>query len=255
MPRNITVHFSDGTAHQYNNAPDVLTPDDIEQRTKKDYPNKKITKIDGGKKSNQSTNSDQVNKNAELTQSKDLSQFTIKGLRFGMSVAEVVSVTKATEDDSDAWSQAMDARRKSDPQWWNKPMPSMGDYKRPATSEYNSLKGVSIGGSEGWRPTYKNNKLGAISLSISPSGFDDWFEKLSSKYGKPKNLSAKEVGNLMGYKSKNIEVYWEYQDVFIYLDRFNNKLTEGSVTIEWQKWRDEIRKERESQKAKNKKDF
>jgi hypothetical protein len=50
MPRNITVYFSDGTAHQYNNAPDVLTPDDIEKRTKKDYPNKKITRIDGGKK-------------------------------------------------------------------------------------------------------------------------------------------------------------------------------------------------------------
>lgn len=50
MPRNITVYFSDGSAHQYNNAPDVLTPDDIEQRAKKDYPNKKMSKIDGGQK-------------------------------------------------------------------------------------------------------------------------------------------------------------------------------------------------------------
>ena len=48
MPRNITVYFSDGSAHQYNNAPDVLTPDDVETRTKRDYPNKKIVKIDGG---------------------------------------------------------------------------------------------------------------------------------------------------------------------------------------------------------------
>ena len=50
MTRNITVHFSDGTAHQYNNAPDDFTPDQVEARTKKDYPNKKIVKIDGGKK-------------------------------------------------------------------------------------------------------------------------------------------------------------------------------------------------------------
>lgn len=51
MTRNITVYFSDGTAHQYNNAPDDFTPDQVEARTKKDYPNKKITKIDGGNKS------------------------------------------------------------------------------------------------------------------------------------------------------------------------------------------------------------
>jgi hypothetical protein len=50
MPRNITVHFSDGTAHQYNNAPDDFTPDQVEARTKRDYPNKKIVRIDGGKK-------------------------------------------------------------------------------------------------------------------------------------------------------------------------------------------------------------
>jgi hypothetical protein len=50
MARNITVYFSDGTAHQYNNAPDDFTPDQVEARTKKDYPNKKIVKIDGGKK-------------------------------------------------------------------------------------------------------------------------------------------------------------------------------------------------------------
>ena len=50
MPRNITVKFSDGTAHQYNNAPDDFTPNQVEARAKKDYPNKKIVGIDGGKK-------------------------------------------------------------------------------------------------------------------------------------------------------------------------------------------------------------
>lgn len=50
MPRNITVYFSDGTAHQYNNAPDNVTPDQIEQRIKRDYANKKIVRVDGGNK-------------------------------------------------------------------------------------------------------------------------------------------------------------------------------------------------------------
>jgi hypothetical protein len=89
MPRNITVHFSDGTAHQYNNAPDVLTPDDIEKRTKKDYPNKKIIRIDGGKKSNQSSELDQVKKNAGVNNTEKLS---IKGLNFGMDQENAKSI-------------------------------------------------------------------------------------------------------------------------------------------------------------------
>jgi hypothetical protein len=50
MPRDITITFSDGTKHQYNNTPDSVTPDDIENRAKKDYPTKKISNISGGKK-------------------------------------------------------------------------------------------------------------------------------------------------------------------------------------------------------------
>ena len=50
MPRDITITFSDGTNHQYNNTPDSVTPDDIEKRAKKDYPTKKISNISGGKK-------------------------------------------------------------------------------------------------------------------------------------------------------------------------------------------------------------
>ena len=87
MPRNITVHFSDGTAHQYNNAPDDFTPDQVEARTKKDYPNKKIVKIDGGKKtsswSDNSPNKKDINspetyKNADWEISCDVDKLTDK---------------------------------------------------------------------------------------------------------------------------------------------------------------------------------
>ena len=50
MPRNITIFFDDGSGHRYENIPDNVTPDMIEARVKKDYPNKKIIKIDGGAK-------------------------------------------------------------------------------------------------------------------------------------------------------------------------------------------------------------
>lgn len=87
MPRNITVHFSDGTAHQYNNAPDDFTPDQVEARTKKDYPNKKIVKIDGGKKTSswsdnstnkKDTNSPETYKNADWEISCNVDKLTDK---------------------------------------------------------------------------------------------------------------------------------------------------------------------------------
>jgi len=53
MPRNITITFSDGSGHRYENIPDNVTPDMIEARVQKDFPGKRITNIDGGKKSNQ----------------------------------------------------------------------------------------------------------------------------------------------------------------------------------------------------------
>lgn len=49
MPRNITVTFSDGTSHVYQNAPDDLTPDMVTARAQKDF-GKSVTALDGGRK-------------------------------------------------------------------------------------------------------------------------------------------------------------------------------------------------------------
>lgn len=48
MARNITVTFSDGTNHVYQNAPDDLTPDAVEARAQKDF-GKTVTSLDGGR--------------------------------------------------------------------------------------------------------------------------------------------------------------------------------------------------------------
>ena len=50
MPRNITVQFSDGTSHVYQNAPDSLTPEQAEARARKDFPGKNVAGLDGGRK-------------------------------------------------------------------------------------------------------------------------------------------------------------------------------------------------------------
>ena len=50
MARNITVTFDDGTTHVYQNAPDDITPDQVQQRAQSDF-GKNITALDGGRKS------------------------------------------------------------------------------------------------------------------------------------------------------------------------------------------------------------
>lgn len=48
MGRNVTVTFSDGTTHTYQNAPDDITPDAVQSRAEKEF-NKSVTALDGGK--------------------------------------------------------------------------------------------------------------------------------------------------------------------------------------------------------------
>jgi len=48
MPRNITVTFSDGTSHVYQNAPDDVTPDQVEARAAKEF-GKRVSALDGGR--------------------------------------------------------------------------------------------------------------------------------------------------------------------------------------------------------------
>jgi hypothetical protein len=48
MARNITVTFDDGSTHVYQNAPDNLTPDMVQQRAQQDF-GKSVTSLDGGK--------------------------------------------------------------------------------------------------------------------------------------------------------------------------------------------------------------
>jgi len=49
MPRNITVTFDDGSNHVYNNAPDDVTPEQIESRASRDFAGKRVTALDGGR--------------------------------------------------------------------------------------------------------------------------------------------------------------------------------------------------------------
>lgn len=49
MPRNITVTFSDGSSHVYQNAPDNLSPEQVTQRAQQDF-GKPVSALDGGRR-------------------------------------------------------------------------------------------------------------------------------------------------------------------------------------------------------------
>ena len=48
-PRNITVTFTDGTSNLYQNVPENVTPDMAQLRAEKDFPDRKVSGIDGGR--------------------------------------------------------------------------------------------------------------------------------------------------------------------------------------------------------------
>jgi len=47
MPKNITVTFDDGSSHVYQNTPDTVTPEEVQQRATQQF-SKKVVNIDGG---------------------------------------------------------------------------------------------------------------------------------------------------------------------------------------------------------------
>src|SRR3990167_8734056 len=51
MPRTVTITFDDGGQHVYNNVPDTITPEQITERAAGEFQGRRLTAIDGGKKS------------------------------------------------------------------------------------------------------------------------------------------------------------------------------------------------------------
>lgn len=55
MARNITITLDDGSTHTYQNAPDTVTPEQVQARAEKEF-GKGVTNIDGGNKTNKLAN-------------------------------------------------------------------------------------------------------------------------------------------------------------------------------------------------------
>jgi hypothetical protein len=258
MTRNITVYFSDGTAHQYNNAPDDFTPDQVEARTKRDYSNKKIVRIDGGKKSNQPTELERDNNSPGTNQSKNLSQFNIKGLRFGMTLDEVISITNAKEDDRDAYHKAnMDRIKNRD---FMKPGAGLGpmphEFQKSSASWNTALNQFSVGGITGWSANLLHSDsqtLKSLYASMPSEKIDDALESFSSAYGRPELINSKSRTK-GGIELDQYYASWNVKDVVINMTRHIDR-DRGSISISPKSVRDESTQKFQAAKEKAKKDF
>jgi hypothetical protein len=45
--RDITVTFTDGSQHEYNNTPNNVTPSQVKDRVERDFPNKRLNRLEG----------------------------------------------------------------------------------------------------------------------------------------------------------------------------------------------------------------
>ena len=208
---------------------------------------------------------DTVKKNAGIEKSKsgNLSSFSIKGLQFGMSLEQVVGITKARETDHDAY-YADQKDRFKDPDYLKKPIKVASDYKKPAGSWSKALDDFTIAGYSGWNtltsdgPSWKTYSTSAtlegMYKTISPEDFEDIVSKFTKQYGKP-NIDRSGVRNKMNYSDVNITATWKVKDTTIYIEKYSGKFTEGIIMIASDKYYANSDARSKSKKDKASKDF
>jgi hypothetical protein len=98
-------------------------------------------------------------------------EFSIKGLKFGMTLDQVIGVTQATEND---YTKPMDTKTYTQPQ-------------KPATDWFRAIDDkFSVGGVYGWHAEKENDTLQGLSTFPRSENVDIALNKFIEKYGKPK---------------------------------------------------------------------
>ena len=216
---------------------------DIKPEVKKDEPKKAAPdELDAVKK----------NAGIEKSQAGKFSSFSIKGLQFGMSLEQVVGITKAQENDGDAYLKSPGFQR------------SQSDFKKPVESWSKALDGFTIAGDTGWNPLTsegsgwetesKSATLEGMYNTISPKDFEDIVSKFTKQYGKP-NIDRSGVRNKMNYSDVNITATWKVKDTTIYIEKYSGKFTEGIIMIASDKYYANSDARSKAKKDKASKDF
>jgi hypothetical protein len=181
-----------------------------------------------------------INAKDTANRSDGLSNFSIKNLRFGMDLQQVLSITNPMVND---YSQRMDQTTYQYP-------------KKSATTTWESLAGYSIAGRDSWTPNFdKDGKLQYIMSSIRPDAWEDEVDKFTRVYGKPKSVISQEIGNRMGWKGTNRIATWTVKDAEISIARYGSKIDSGYIFVSSKKWADSESQQRQTDKEKATKDF
>jgi hypothetical protein len=206
----------------------------------KQVDNPEVKKIDEPKKA-APDELDTVKKNAgiEKSQSGKLSSFSIKGLQFGMSLEQVVGITKSQE-------YGKDGNKKSVGSWG----PALDDFTIAGETKWEAL--TSEG--SGWETESKSATLEGLYTTISPKDFEDIVSKFTKQYGKP-NIDRSGVRNKMNFSDINLIATWKVKDTTITIEKYSGKFTEGLIVIASDKYYANSDARSKSKKDKASKDF
>jgi hypothetical protein len=184
---------------------------------------------------------DTVKKNAGIEKQKsgNLSAFNIKGLQFGMSLEQVVGITKAQE-------YSRDGNKKSVGSWG----PALDDFTIAGEAKWEVL--TSDG--PGWQTTSTSATFEGLFTTISPDNFEDIVSKFTKQYGKP-TIERSGVKNRLNYSDINITATWESKGATIYIKKYNGTFKEGLIMIASDKYYANDAARTKASKDKASKDF
>ena len=229
-------------------------------------------------------------KKTDIIDNTNLSDFSVKGIKFGMSIDQVADITgdkhlkksyeyqspfqkntKEYKQDMDTWNKlngryphkmsptqdeldAADLRYFETPKNWSE---LLHDYSRHVTK---SKPKFSIAGIDRWKInyvsglTFDTTKLTDLTAFIDPNEFDNYVKIFTGAYGQPK-MSSNAQSTKLNYKVMNQTARWNVKDTTIEIQKYVGKVDEGGIFIVWNKTLNDLDKKKQQTTQDKKKDF
>jgi hypothetical protein len=210
-----------------------------------------------------------------------LSNFSVKGIRFGMSAKDfdvIVSPlydnrwsydtrhfccdSNPTKEQLIAWMEKERDRAYTlqySKEQYNGYIGILSDpnYKIEIKDSYQLnkfFKELTIGGIRGWEDMWHKDKLTYIYKTIQPHDYNDYVSRLSAGYGKPTVQFEQLVSN-MGVRVTNVISTWKVKDATITAEKYDGNITEGRIEIKGNAMYNQWWTDYKNDKKKDAKDF
>jgi hypothetical protein len=210
-------------------------------------------------------------KNSPPTPEAQLSKFSIKGLRFGMSLSQVANITKATQWDRMSYSSAqprLSDYQNNDAGYFaalkkhNQDLVDQNKiYTKPIDNWLDAMNNFTIGGlvwnaypEDYTKMGSSEGKLGMLVSSIDPEQFEGEVKKFSAQFGRP-NIEKSSIITKLGLRATNVIARWQIRDGFITIKKYDGKITEGSIVIDSTLTRKSLQQKQQQDSVRNSKDF